>query len=155
MRGGRGIWSRMRGTITLTLRKIKERLIDWFGRRQVTINRDLHIYRRLDVALFMNQRILIKYGENLYSDLGLIYENWTLRFPKPEPLVLQSGAFLKCHNFLVRAPNYVFHISILIVSMRDSSWSLQIFSLSSYYCRLKHFFVSWVKFNQIVRETCE
>jgi hypothetical protein len=66
--------------------------------------------------------------------------------------LLQPGVFLKCHNFLVRAPNHVFHISILIVSMRASSWRLQIFILSSSYYSLKHFFISWVKFNQIVWE---
>jgi hypothetical protein len=128
-------------------------LIDWFCRRQVTIGRDIQIYRQLGVALSMNQIILTKFSENFYSDSGLIRENWTLRFSKPETLVLQPGAFSKYRNFLVRAPNHVFYISILIISMRDSSWRLQVYSLSSYSCCLKHFFISLVKFYQIVWET--
>jgi hypothetical protein len=44
VRGRRGIRGRRRSILTLTLKKIKEQLIDWFGRRQVTIDRDLHIY---------------------------------------------------------------------------------------------------------------
>jgi hypothetical protein len=106
-------------------------------------------YRRLNIALSTNRRILTKYGENFDSDLGLIRENRT----KPEPPVLQFGAFLKCHNFLVGALNHVFNISILIVSMRASSWSLQILNLCSSSYSLKHFFISCVKFNQIIRET--
>jgi hypothetical protein len=131
-------------------------MIDWliWSKKLVTIGRDLHIYRRLNIALSMNQRILIKYSENLDSDSSLICENQTLRLFKPEHLVLQTEAFLKCHNIPVRAPNYVFHISILIVSTRASSWRLQIFSLSSSYYSLKNLFVSWVKFNQNAWEIC-
>jgi hypothetical protein len=154
MRGGRWIWARRRATLTLTLRNIKERLIDWFCWRQVTIGHDQHIYRRLYIALFMNRRILTTYSEHLYLDSSLIRENRTLQFSKPKPPVLQPGTFSKYHNFIVWVPNHVFHISILIVSTRDSSWRLQIFSLSQYSCCLKHFFISWVKFNQIVQETC-
>jgi hypothetical protein len=58
---------------------IKEWLID-FCWLSFTISHDLHIYRRLDIALFINHRILIKYGEILYLDLSLICENRTLRF---------------------------------------------------------------------------
>jgi hypothetical protein len=93
-------------------------LIDWFGRRQVTISHDLYIYRQLDIDLSINQRILTKYGEHLYLDLGLICENRTLLFPKPEPLVLQPGAFLKRHNFLIRARNHTFHIYLFWSSRR-------------------------------------
>jgi hypothetical protein len=39
---------------------------------------------RLDIALYMNRRVLMKYGENLYSDLVKNRENWTLWFYKPE-----------------------------------------------------------------------
>jgi hypothetical protein len=74
-------------------------------------------YRCLDIALSINQLILTKYGDNLYSDLDLIRENRTLWFPKLEPPVLHPPVFFKCHNFLVRAPNHAFHISILIVLM--------------------------------------
>jgi hypothetical protein len=151
MRGGRRI--RGRRIATLTLRNIKERLIDWFGWIQVTIDRDLHVYRQLDIDLFKNQRILTKYGEKLYSDSGLICKNWTLRFLKLEPPVLQLGAFSKCHNLLARAPNHALCISVLIISTRASLWRLQIFSLSSSSYSLKNFFVSWVKFNQIIQET--
>jgi hypothetical protein len=55
-------------------------LIDWFDRRQVTIDRDLHIYSWIDIAIFMNWRILTKYSENLYSDSSLICENRNLWF---------------------------------------------------------------------------
>jgi hypothetical protein len=149
----RGIRDRKRATLTLTLRNIKEGSIDWFSCRLVTIGRDLHIYRLVDIALHMNRRILTKYGENLDSDSGLICENRTVRFFKPEPSDLQPGAFLKWHNFLVRALNHVWHISILIVSTMASLWSLQILSLSSSSYSLKNFFISWVKLSQIVRET--
>jgi hypothetical protein len=78
---------------------------------------------------------------------------------KPDSPVSQTGtsdfapwAFWKCHSFIVRATNHAFHISILIVSMRASSWMLQKFSLTSYSCSWKNFFISWVKFSQIVRE---
>jgi hypothetical protein len=137
-----GIRGRRRATLTLTIGKVKVQLSDWFGQRLVTIGRDLYIYRWLDIALSLNQRILTKYSENLYSDLSLIHENLTLRFSKLETPVLQPVVFLKCHNFLIRAPNHVFHISILIVSMRASWWNLQIFSWSSTSCSLKHVFVS-------------
>jgi hypothetical protein len=68
-------------------------IVDRFGRRLIIIERDLHIYRRLDIALFMNRRILTKYDKNLYLDSGLICENRTLRFPKLEPPVLQLEHF--------------------------------------------------------------
>jgi hypothetical protein len=96
----------------------------------------------LDITLTMNRRILTKYDKNIYLDLALIRESRTLGLLKPESLVLQSGAFSKCHNFLVRVLNHAFHISILIVLTRASSWRLQIFSLSSYSYSLKYFFVS-------------
>jgi hypothetical protein len=85
--------SRRTTTLTLTLGKVKERLIDSFYRRLVTIGRDLHIYRWLDIALYTNQRILTKYGENLDSDSSLVRENQALRFFKPEPPVLQLEHF--------------------------------------------------------------
>jgi hypothetical protein len=118
-----------------------------------TIGRDLRIYRRLDIAISMNQRVLIKHDENLYSDSTLIHEKWTFRFRILELLVLLPRAFSNCHNFLVRASNYVFHISILIVSTRASSLVLQFFSLSPSYGPFIHFFVSWVKSNEIFQET--
>jgi hypothetical protein len=96
----------------------------------------------LDIAIFMNQRILTKYNKNLYPDSGLICENRTLLFSKSEPPVLQPGVFLKCHNFLVRASNHVIHISILIISTRASTWRLKIISLTSYSSSLNHLFVS-------------
>jgi hypothetical protein len=85
--------SRRRATLTLTLRNIKEWLIDWFGRRQVIIDCGIHIYTWLDIAVSMDTRILTKYGENLDSDSGLIHEKQTLRFPKPEPPVLHLEHF--------------------------------------------------------------
>jgi hypothetical protein len=88
MRGGSEIRGTRRAILTLNLRKVKERLFDLFGRRLAIIGRELNIYRWLDIALSMNQRFLTKYGENLDSDLGLIHENQTLLFPKPEAPVL-------------------------------------------------------------------
>jgi hypothetical protein len=135
VRWEREIRGRRRVALTLTLRKIKERTIDW---SKTSYNQcDLHIYRRLDISLFMNSRILTKYSKNLYSDLSLICENQTLWFAKPEPLVLQSGVSSKYHNFLVRDANHMFHIPILIISTRagylkSSVWvHLLVVSISS------------------------
>jgi hypothetical protein len=119
-------------------------LIDWLIWSKKSYNGPwpTYIYRSLDIALFMNQRILTKYDENLYLDLSLIRENRTLWLPIPKPLVLQTRASSKYHNFLIRALNHALHRSILIVSMRTSSWMFQIFGFSSYFYRLEHFIIS-------------
>jgi hypothetical protein len=147
-----GIWGRRRVTLTLTLRKINDELID-LVEEFFTIGRDLHIYRWLDIALSINMRVLIKHDENLYSYSTLIHEKWTLQFGILELPVLLPGAFLNYHNFLVQASNYVFYISILIVSTRASLLVLQIFSLAPSYGPYIHFFVSRVKSNEIFWET--
>jgi hypothetical protein len=59
-----------------------------------------YIYRQLDIALSMNQRILIKCGENLYSDSGMIRKNQTRRFFKPN-----SPIFLALPNLIINKFN--------------------------------------------------
>jgi hypothetical protein len=67
---------------------MKKRMIDLVKDKLQSIVTYIYIYTRLDIALSMNQRILTKHGENLYSNLSLICENQTLRFFKLEPPVL-------------------------------------------------------------------
>jgi hypothetical protein len=130
---------------------IKERLID-LVKDFFTIGHELHIYKPLDIALSMNCRVLIKHDKNLYSDSTMIRENRTFRFQILKHLVLLPGAFLNCYNFLIRSSNYVFHVSILIISTRASTLAAQIFSLAPYSCTSMHFFVSCVKSIQILLE---
>jgi hypothetical protein len=54
---------------------------DWReDKEESEVEGDLHIYRRLDITLSINQRVLIKHDENLYSDLTLNREKQTFRF---------------------------------------------------------------------------
>jgi hypothetical protein len=98
--------------------------------------------RWLDITLFMNQRILTKYGENLYRYSSLICENWTLWFSKME----------QCHNFSSEPqmcfiyPFWSYRWAIHYGGFKSSIWVHILVIWNT-------FFVPWVKFNQIVRET--
>jgi hypothetical protein len=106
--------------INLTLGKVKERLINWFGQIQVTIGHDLCLYRQQDIALWL---ILVQiFPKQIKSQtllgLYLFWKNWILRYPKPDNPVLRYQLLAWISSIL--APWYLlvlFHVSKYLGSL--------------------------------------
>jgi hypothetical protein len=119
----------------------------------------MYIYRHTHVAGYnpfhesknSNQiwwKSLIRFKSDLWKP--------TLQFPKLKPSFLQPGVSSKYHNFLIRASNHVFHISILIVSTRASELRFEFIFLSfeALLCFLSEIEPNYSRNRYITWKTC-